>query len=175
MYTVDQLHEGDILLMLQSHAWDTPSGMLDELIKWATVNPFDHAAVVIRDSHGALVIAEALLHVTISPLDKYTANGWVFSVPSATSQQKQALSLAVQSKVGQFYGWEMLVESATRVIGHIDWTPPINPRTLDCSALVTWGYQQAGLLLSYAPAPAPSDLSYSPLLHGPRPWTPHSA
>ena len=170
-----QLHDihgvGDILLMTQSHDWHGLGSLLDEVIKWATVSPFEHTAFVIKNEQGQLVLAEALLHVTLSPLDKYTATGYVFHT-NLTPSQQQTLSTTALSKVGQFYGWEMLLESAARDIAHIDWTPPLNPRMLDCSAFCAWTFEQAGHRLTWAPAPAPSDLSYSPTLIGPRPWDP---
>ena len=169
-YQVSDIHGvGDVLLMTQSHQWHDLGSVLDEAIKWATVSPFEHAAFVVTNEQGDLVLAEALLHVTLSPLEKYTATGHVFHTNLSATQQR-VLSAAARSKVGQFYGWEMLLQSAARDIAHIDWTPPLNPRQLDCSAFCEWAFEQAGQRLTWAPAPAPSDLSYSPVLAGPRPW-----
>jgi len=160
---------GDIILVTQSHQFHGLGSAFDEIIKWATVSPFEHTAFVITDAHGHLVLAEALLHVTLSPLDKYAETGYLFHTQLDVTQQ-QRLSDAARSKVGQFYGWEMLIEDAVRDLAHIDWAPPLNPRVLDCSAFCEWAFEQAGQRLTWAPAPAPSDLSFSPILLGRRPW-----
>ena len=167
-YNPATLHCGDVLLMTRHSPLWTPAGALDAGIAVSTVNPFDHAACVVEQD-GQLVIVEALWHVTISPIDKYALDGWAYH-PAITPEQQTALSQAALSKVGQRYGVIQVLESFLRDDIHIDLHPVLDPRHLDCSGLVVWAFHQARYRLTYAPVPSPADLSYSPLLRGPRPW-----
>lgn len=170
-YSPASLRVGDVLLMVRDHPLDSWSGLIDTGISTSTVNPFEHSALVV-EQNGSLVLVEALLHVTVSPLDKYTANGWALSPTNGSGRaHSQALSHAALSKVGQFYGFSMVWQDFLRDDIHIDIHPRIDPHHLDCSGLVMWAFQQIGLTLTLAPVPSPADLSYSPILQGPRPWT----
>lgn len=169
MYEPASLVVGDVLLMTSSPVWHGAGSALDAVIQWATVDPYDHAALVVSQPGGALVLAEALLHVQYSPLDKYVGTGHVFHVPT-TVAQRNSLSQAAASKIGQFYGWEMLLQDGARDILHVDWSPRLNPHQLDCSAFVAWCFLRAGIRLTYKPAPAPADLAFSPIPEGPRIW-----
>lgn len=167
-YNPATLHCGDVLLMTRHSPLWAPAGALDGGITVSTVNPFDHSAVVV-EKDGQLVIVEALWHVTVSPLDKYALDGWAYHTP-LTPEQQAILSQVALSKVGQRYGVIQVLESFLRDDIHIDLHPALDPRHLDCSGLCAWTFQQAGYPLTYAPVPSPADLSYSPLLLGPRPW-----
>lgn len=168
MYTPDEVHCGDVILVvpkIHQALWDK---VLNEGIQISTVNPFAHAAMVVRH-HNQLTIAEALFRITLSPVDKYAQNGWRFSTSLSTVQEEH-LSRAAITKVGQLYGASMVWEDFLRDDIHLDIHPKLDPRHLDCSGYVWWAFQQAGEVLTYAPVPSPADLSYSPRLHGPRPW-----
>lgn len=169
-YNPADCREGDLLLMTPGHPVASLDGGLDAAIRWATVNPYDHAALVIRDTHGDLVIAEALLHVTISPLDKYVADGHRFWIPGLSAAEANTVSQTALGLVGQFYGWQMLLQSAVRDLAHIPWTPPLNHHHLDCSGFVIYCYAQAHRIVTYEPAASPASLSYSPTFVGPRLW-----
>jgi hypothetical protein len=71
---------------------------------------------------------------------------------------------AAESKVGQFYGWQMVAQDLDRLVLHVPIAGRLNPRMLDCSGLAVWAAMQAGVVLTYAPAPTPMDLYYSPAL-----------
>ena len=167
-YRVQDVRCGTILLMERHHPLLSGPGALDTGITVSTVNPFDHSALVVVQE-GALVIVEALLHVTVSPLDKYVTDGWAFSVP-LTGTQEAALSHAALSKVGQCYGVAMVWQDFLRDDLHVDVHPRLDPYHLDCSGLVVWSFAQAGVVLTHAPVPSPADLSYSPVPQGIRPW-----
>lgn len=160
---------GDVLLMVRAHPLDSLSGIVDAGISASTVNPFEHSALVVEED-GSLVLVEALLHVAVSPLDKYVSNGWRLSPTHLSAAKAQILSQAALSKVGQFYGIGMVWQDFLRDDLHLDIHPRIDPRHLDCSGLVVWAFQQAGKILTEAPVPSPADLSYSPILRGRRPW-----
>ena len=168
-YNPTSLKVGDVLLMIRSHPIDSLPGLIDAGISTSTVNPFEHSALVVEQA-GSLVLVEALLHVTVSPLDKYTQNGWAFSPTKWSSAHSQVVSQAALSKVGQFYGFSMVWQDFLRDDIHVDIHPRMDPHHLDCSGLVVWAFQQTGLTLTLAPVPSPADLSYSPILQGPRPW-----
>lgn len=156
-YDAAGLNQGDIILI-------SSGGVIADLIHWITVNPFNHAVLV-----GDGVLIEALLHVSESPLDKYQSTGWVYRAHCTEEQTAKAVA-AARSKLGQFYGWEDVAYDLGRDLLHAPVTHWIRGRHLDCSALVWWSYYLAGVNLTHAPIPSPADLSYSPLLLGPRPW-----
>lgn len=168
-YAVGDLRCGDLLLMQRHTPILSANGLLDVGITVSTVNPFDHAAVVVRQN-GRLVVVEALWHVAVSPLDKYTADGTIFR-PHLTPPQQRTLSAALLSKVGQRYGLSMVWDDLLRDDLHIDVHPRLDPRHLDCSGLAVWGYSQADYPTTYAPVPSPADLSYSAAFTAQRPWT----
>ncbi len=169
-YDPVSLHPGDVLLMVRSRPLDSLPGVIDAGISVSTVNPFEHSAMVI-EKNGTFVLVEALLHITISPLDKYVSNGWPLSPTNWTAAKTTALSHAAHSKIGQIYGFSMVWQDFLRDDLHIDIHPRLDPRHLDCSGFVVWAFRQAGVTLTEAPVPSPADLSYSPILRGPRPWT----
>lgn len=171
-YHPGDCREGDLLLMTPGHGLLSLGGEVDAAIRWATVNPYDHAALVIRDRRGDLVIAEALLHVTISPLDKYIADGHRFWMPDLTPSEARIVSQTALSLAGQFYGWQMIMQSAVRDVGHIPWKPPLNHHHLDCSGFAVYCYGRANRIVTYEPAPSPASLAYSPSFSGDRLWPP---
>lgn len=167
-YDPASLAPGDVILCLpppHEPLWDR---VLDDGIAISTVNPFTHSALVVAQ-HDQCIIVEALFRVTMSPCDKYRANGWLYHV-DLTPAQRQALSQAALRKVGQLYGASMVWQDFLRDDLHLDIHPRLDPRHLDCSGFVAYCFAAAGVTLTYAPAPSPADLSYSPLLLGPRPW-----
>ena len=167
-YRWTDLQPADVLLMEPNPSEGFLPHLLDLGISWATTSPFVHAAIV-ADGH----IVEALWHVTRSPLAKYEGSGWVFRPQATDAQKAQAIAWA-ETRVGQQYGLEALLEDAARDIAHIPLWPRLNPRSVTCSGLVAFAYEHAGYRLTAAPIPSPADLSYSPLLIGPRPWEPPS-
>ena len=159
-YKASDLQPGDILLITASRG-----SLLDSLIKWSTDSPYVHAAIV-----GDGCIIEGLWKVTESPLNKYEGNGWAFSVPGSTAEQRNAAVKWATSRVGRHYGvLEILLDGARF---DLHWLPrhPIVPRRLTCSALVASAYLASGFRLTWAPFPAPADLAASPLLSGRRLW-----
>lgn len=168
-YAVDQLLCGDLLLMRRANPVLSPDGLLDAGITASTVNPFEHAACVVSQN-GRLVIVEALWHVTISPGDKYTANGTIFRPVAINVTQQRLFSEALLAKVGQRYGLSMVWDDFLRDDLHVDVHPRLDPKHLDCSGLADYGYQEAGYRVTYAPVPSPADLSYSVAFTADRPW-----
>jgi len=163
-YDPSSLRPGDIILCVGRSSW-TLGGLLDALIHWATVSPFDHAALV-----GSGCLLEALWQVTKSPLDKYASNGWVYSISGATDERcHQAISF-VEERLGDRYGIAELLEDAARDIAHVPLWPRVQPRRFTCSGLVAAAWASAGVVLTYAPWPSPMDLAESPILVGQRPW-----
>lgn len=156
MYQPEALHPGDIILV-------AGQSRLDRIIRWATTSPFSHAALV---DHGRLIEA-AWPTVRTAPLDEYAKDGWAYTVSASDEQRRRAI-LAARSRIGQPYGLEELLLDGARFILHV--LVRVKPTYLTCSHLVVWAYASAGVVLTYAPYPAPSDLAYSPLLLGPRPW-----
>ncbi len=169
-YRWTDLEPGDVLLMEPNPQEGLVPHLLDLAISFATVSPFVHAAIV-ADGH----IVEALWHVTRSPLSKYEASGWVFR-PQATDAQKAGAVAWAESRVGDVYSVAEILQDAARFDLHL-----VRPawyswrrKTYTCSGLAMASFASAGVVLTRAPAPAPSDLSYSPALIGRRPWEPPS-
>lgn len=152
--------------MTEVHPWN----VLDRLITWSEVAPFDHAAVVVGTPRG-LQIAEALWHIQLSPLDKYAHNGWAFTVPDLSPAQGQTLSAWAVAHVGQLYGWAELLGDAARLDLKLPILARWQPQHWTCSQFVANAFAQVGMTLSYAPLVTPANLAHSPLLTGPRPWT----
>ena len=75
-YTISSLHVGQIILVTEAHRCNP----LDWIIQWSEDSPFNHAALVVRDEHGDLCLAEALWHIQYADRDKYVSNGWAFTV-----------------------------------------------------------------------------------------------
>lgn len=165
-YSVDSLKPGDVLLLTTSPRDSLPARLLDVGISWFTDSPFVHAAIV-GDGH----LVESLWHVTRSPLGKYAATGWAFR-PQATDEQKAQAVAWAEAHVGAAYSIGEILEDAARFGLHLVRPAWYSWRrsTYTCSGLVMASYASAGVALSYAPAVAPADLSYSPLLIGRRPW-----
>ncbi len=156
-YAVRNLLPGDIIAVYAR-------GFSGTVISWVINCPYSHIAVV---SDGHLV--EALTYVSRSPLGKYTRTGDLYRVPLTELQRRQVVE-AVESKVGQFYGWQMAAEDLLRDVMHIPVVARLNSRTLDCSGLAVWALQQAGVTLTHEPVPSPASVVNSPIPIGRRPW-----
>ena len=168
MYDPASLQPGDILLMQASAREGPLARLLDWAISRSEANPLVHTALV-----GRGAIYDPLWHITISSLDRYAQNGWAFRV-NATPEQKAAAVTWADAHLGQPYGVREILADAARYDLHIvlpSWYR-WRPHRWTCSGFVTEAYRQAGVILTDAPAPSPADLSYSPLLVGPRPWEP---
>ena len=126
MYHPDDLRPGDVLLMVGRPRL-TLGGLLDAAIEWATVSPFDHACIV-GDGH----LIEALWHVQRSPLDKYAANGWRFSV-NATPEQKAAAVAWMEHRIGWMYGIRELMRDGERINAEVE---PIPSDAAEYTALI---------------------------------------
>jgi hypothetical protein len=157
MYDPADLRPGDIVLV-------EGTGPLAAAIKWATDNPFSHAAIV-----GFGELLEALDRVVASPLGKYQERGWLYRV-ACLPAQREAAARNAYIRLGMPYGYTALLEDALRYIAHVPLSSRLDPRDLTCSGYVAWCYARAGVTLTYEPLPSPASLSYSPLLLGPRPW-----
>ena len=166
MYDPATLRPGTILLMERNPREALPAQALDVLIAASEGNPLVHAAIV-----GEGHIVDPVWTVRDVPLDTYAANGWVFRVAATDAERAAAVAWA-EARIGQGYGLGELAEDAARFDLHLvlpAWYKVIRPR-MTCSGFISAAYASAGVRLSYAPAIAPSDLSYSPLLIGTRPW-----
>jgi hypothetical protein len=156
-YSVNSLQPGDIIAVYAR-------GPFGAAVSWAIACPYSHIAVV---SDGHLV--EALAHVSRSPLGKYRRTGDHYRIQLSDIQRRQVVA-ALESKVGQRYGWEMVAQDLARDILHIPIVVRLNSRTLDCSGLAVWALEQAGVTLTHEPVPSPASVVNSPLLIGRRPW-----
>lgn len=153
---------GDIILVYRGN------GLFDKLIRWATTSPFFHVAMVVD---GERLIEAAFGGVRYQPVDKYDGKSVVLSPQGATDAQRSAAVADAQLYWRQAYGWRAIVVDALRLGLHV----PIGYRWrtwhhYDCSCLVANAWATAGLPLTFAPAPSPADLGWSPVLIGPRPW-----
>ena len=164
-YAPASLTAGTVLLMTEVH----PCNVLDRLITWSEVSPFDHAAVVVETPRG-LQIAEALWHIQLSPLDKYARNGWPLTVPTLTPAQAQTISAWASAHVGQQYGWAEILGDAARLDLKLPVLARWQPQHWTCSQFAANAFAQADIRLSFAPLVTPANLADSPQLQGPRPW-----
>lgn len=165
MYDVGQLRPGDIALVCGHTQGESAAGfLLDFLIDFATVNPFHHAAIV-----GDGVLIEALWKVTASPLGKYQDVAYAFR-PNVSKQVAAAAADWARGRIGDRYGVKEILADGARDLLHIPVGFGWRPSHLSCSALVAEAYRRVGAPITRAPLPSPADLSYSPILMGPRPW-----
>lgn len=165
MYVPADLRPGDILLMTEGQG-NFLARSLDRMIVWSTANPFVHAAIV---GEGHLI--DPVWRVERGPLDRYRGNGW--RLRPRVPEEIRALAVRwAERRVGNVYGVREILADFARYDLHF-----VRPRWYrwrpdhwTCSGFVTAAYAAAGHSLTLAPAPSPGDLSYSPLLVGPRPW-----
>jgi hypothetical protein len=161
-YQPEDLRAGDIVLV-EGH------GLLSALIRWSTANPFTHAAL----ATGNRTLVEADLVVVERPAGVYATTGWVYRVRASDAVREAAVH-AARVRIGETYGIRELLLDAMRFDLHL--VPRARPvRHATCSGLVAVAYASAGLRLTWAPWPAPADLSDSPLLEGMRPWVSSTA
>jgi uncharacterized protein YycO len=156
---------GDVLLVYRG------SGVFDRLVRFATVSPFFHAAMLTGGNGGTEIIEAALGGVRYNDLSAYAGRADVLEVRGATAAQRRDAVHFAKDKLMLPYGWRAIVADALRLGLHVNvgyrW------RTwhhYDCSCLVANAWANAGVPLTFAPAPSPADLGWSPVLVGPRPW-----
>jgi hypothetical protein len=156
---------GDVLLVHRG------SGIFDGLVRFATTSPFYHAAILTGGDGGTEIIEAAMSGVRYSNVSAYAGRADVLEVEGATDAQRQAAVTFAKSKLMLPYGWGDIVADALRLGLHVDtgWRWRMW-RHMDCSCLVANAWATAGIPLTFAPAPSPGDLGWSPLLVGPRPW-----
>lgn len=157
-YDPASLLPGDVVLV-------RTGDLAGRLIRWATVSPFSHAAIVGR--RGQLV--ESLWRVTESGADKYRVDGFAFRVPGSTPAQRENAGAWAESYVGQRYGIREFLGDVERDVLHVPAGGRWLLRRYTCSGLVHAAWLQAGVRLTWAPLPSPGDLGWSPLLDGARP------
>lgn len=156
-YDPRRLAPGDVVLV-------PGRGVLAWMIEFSTANPFSHAAV----ATGAGTLVEAGIVVVERPAPLYAREGWAYRVRASEAERVRAVA-AARRRLGEPYGVRELLFDAARFDLHL--VPKPRPlHHLTCSGLVAACYAEAGVILTHAPWPAPADLSYSPLLEGPRPW-----
>jgi hypothetical protein len=156
-YDPRRLSPGDVILV-------PGRGVLAWMIELSTANPFSHAAI----ATGAGTLVEAAVVVVERPASVYAQEGWAYRVRAAEAERSRAVTSA-RRRLGEPYGVRELLFDAARFDLHL--VPKPRPlHHLTCSGLVAASYAEAGVILTHAPWPAPADLSYSPLLEGPRPW-----
>lgn len=164
-YDPSQLHPGDVLLMTEAAHEPVWDHLFDDLIAGFSGGYFVHAALV-GDGH----LIEQIDPVTISPLDKYTANGWRYAV-ALTSDQREGLLHWAMARVGQLYGIKALLLDGAYFGLHIPAILRDHPQRVTCSGFVAEAFHRgAQVPITRQPLPAPISLAFSPLLLGPRPW-----
>ncbi len=156
------MQPGDVVLVRRGN------GLFDKLVRFATVSPYYHAALV---ADGGDVIEARLHGVVRRPASEYAGRCNVL-VPDGVTPADRAQAVAfAQSKVGLPYGWGDILADALRLGLHIDtgyrWRAW---KHLDCSCLVTAAWASQGIWLTEEPAPSPASLGWSPVLIGSRPW-----
>ena len=156
------MNPGDIILVSRGN------GILDRLVRWATVTPYFHAAMVVDSER---LIEAAFGGVRYRPVDTYAGRSSVLSLKGATAAQREAAVQWAQMHWGTPYGWRTILIDTARIGLHL----PIGYgwrrlSHLDCSCFVTAAWWQAGVPLTFVPAPTPGDLGFSVELVGPRPW-----
>ena len=161
-YDPTSLQPGMVVLCLPDPHAAWPARLLDAAIAWSD-GPFVHAALV---GDGCLI--EQVDPVMRAPLPKYATNGWAYRVDGATSDQIARAIAWATARLGQPYGVRELCDDALRLDAH--WLPRGRPlHHYTCSGFVALACQQAGVRLTWAPWPTPTDLGASPVLLGPRP------
>lgn len=157
------MQPGDLILVYRGN------GLFDKLVRWATVSPFYHVAMVV-DSQD--LIEAAFGGVRYADVNKYQGKSVVLSPVGATPAQRAKAVAEARLHWRQPYGFKDILVDALRIGLHV----PIGYRWrtwhgYDCSALVANCWALAGLPLTYAPVPSPADLGWSTTLQGPRPWS----
>ena len=156
------MNPGDVLLLRRG------TGILDRIVQIVTTSPYYHAAIVVDGGY----LVEARFHgVAMRPVSEYGDRADVFQVLDATDAQRAAAVQWAQLHWGTPYGWRTILIDTARIGLHL----PIGYgwrrlSHLDCSCFVTAAWWQAGVPLTFVPAPTPGDLGFSVELVGPRPW-----
>jgi hypothetical protein len=160
-----------VILTTQSATEPPWDHLFDDLIQWFSGGYFNHSALV-GDGH----LVEQIDPVTQSPLDKYSENGWAFSVAGLTPLHRHETLRWAEARVGQPYGIQELLIDGLYYGLHIPSLLRDNPRYVTCSAFIANAFARGGgYPITAQPIPSPLSLAFSPLLIGPRPWdAPHS-
>ena len=156
------LQPGDVVLVRRG------TGIFDRLVRFATVSPYFHVAIV---DDAQTLIEAGMDGVRRVDGDKYAGRSDVQSPAGATDEQREAAVQFVRMRVGLSYGWGDIVADALRLGLHVNtayrWR---RWRHFDCSCLVAAAWASAGIWLTEEPAPSPASLGWSAVLQGPRPW-----
>lgn len=164
-YDVRDLKPGMVILTTPRANAPLMTQILDQTIRWSN-GPFVHAALVADNC-----LIEQLSTVTRAPLDKYCSNGWVFQIAGLHAIRAQAMIQWACDRVGQYYGYRAILEDGAMLDLH-DWhLLKSRPSLVTCSGFVERAARHgAGIPLSEMPLPTPTELSYSAILIGQRPW-----
>ena len=151
-YFVQDLVPGGIILV-------RGRGIFADAIRWSTGSPYTHAVYVLDRE----TLIEGLATVVESPADKYKNVGDFFTLADMAFVDTAAVSVWMRKHLGRRYGVKEILLDALRFDLHF--VPRPRPlRHYTCSGLICAGFGSAGVILTRAPWPAPSDLAYSPLL-----------
>lgn len=157
-----QPEPGDIILVRRGN------GLFDKLVRFATVSPYFHAAMVVNDQY---LVEARLSGVSMRLISEYAGRCDLLKPLGATNLDRAKATQFALSKLHLPYGWIDIIEDAERLGLHIDngyrWR---KWRHYDCSCLVAAAWANAGIRLTLAPAPTPGDLGFASILQGPRPW-----
>ena len=156
------MQPGDVVLVRRGN------GLFDRLVRFATVSPYYHAAIM---DDSATLIEAGMGGVRKVDGDKYAGKSDVLAPAGATAAQREAAVQFARMHVGLRYGWGDIVADALRIGLHVAtgyrWR---RWKHMDCSCLVAAAWASAGIWLTDEPAPSPASLGWSPVLIGPRPW-----
>ena len=144
---------GDLLLV-------RGQGPIERTIEFCTSSPYSHVATLTPS--GELVEAKEFAKVRIVPVDTYPDADW-FRVQCSPQKRLQAVAWALK-RVGQPYGWGDITHDWNRPLVGADLLRRTHLQPLDCSCLVAWAFQQAGVQITRRPYPSPADLYFSPVL-----------
>jgi len=153
-------------LVIRFVATRTPSGAS---VRFASMSVYEHVEALSRDCSG-WTGAHAITGVEKRPLDwdKHVIRDDRYSLP-VTQSQFDAFHDALESQIGVKYNYWLIVGIAL----HWRWLALLSKGREDCSQLIIWCLQKAGInplntLASYDALITPESLHLSPLFIGRR-------
>jgi cell wall-associated NlpC family hydrolase len=153
-------------LVIRFVATRTPSGAS---VRFASMSVYEHVEALSRDCSG-WTGAHAITGIEKRPLDwdKHVIRDDRYSLP-VTQSQFDAFHDALESKIGVKYNYWLIVGIAL----HWRWLALLSKGREDCSQLIIWCLQKAGInplntLASYDALITPETLHLSPLFIGRR-------
>jgi len=108
---------------------------------------------------GRLVEAKEFKGIRTVPGDSYPDGDW-YTVACLPGDALKAVGWALQ-RVGEPYGWGDVAHDWNRPLVGAELLRRAHLQPVDCSGLVCWAYQKAGVTITRRPFASPADIGFS--------------